>query len=81
MPDHAFNLDGLELDLPVEWADDPDDDGGNDPSRTGNAMTGNRGSKRIAVIGSLNDDQTQEIINKIAIHTIDQFIELVEDDE
>ena len=77
---HTFNLDGLELDLPVVWETEDDDDGCGEPEQTGNAMTGKRGNKRVAYITSAYG-QKNEIIKKILEHIEDQLAELVEDDE
>ncbi len=81
MPDHTFNLDGLELVLPVQWEDDADDDGCGSPQQTGNAMTGLRGSRRIACLAHINMRLRNTIIRLIENHVADQLAELVEDDE
>ncbi len=81
MPDHTFNLDGLELELPVEWETVEDDDGCGEPEQTGNTMTGKRGSKRVACRAYMNPAHRRAIMAKIDSHIGDQLAELVEDDE
>ncbi len=81
VPDHTFNLDGLTLDLPVQWETEWDDDGGPNPSRSGNSMTGRRGKRRVAYLSDLGERQRVRIACKIADHVADQLAELVENAE
>lgn len=77
---HTFNLDGLELELPVRWETEHDDDGCGEPHKSGNAMTGCRGSRRVAYIGKLDYEVRGQIIDKIVEHVTEEMAELEEDE-
>lgn len=60
---HEFSLDGLTVTLPIVW--ERVDDGCRPPERSGNSMTGNRGSHMEASFGPLTDAMCSRIMNII----------------
>lgn len=79
MSQHTFTLDGLELTLPIDWVEEPDDDGCGDPSISGNSMTGCRASRRVAVLGTLTASEMRDILIKVTDYIEEELAELEED--